>query len=143
MESVSWARLHGAAVHFPIALSLVSGVLDAIGFGFAARPVARELHRGGCCAMWAAAGGAAAAVVSGLIMTRGDMLGHGLMRWHHLYAWPAFGLLVGLAVWRGVAGVEPSRRAMGCYLIGAMLAAGLVAAAGYWGGELLMSGGSR
>ena len=57
-----------------------------------------------------------------------------------LIAWPAFGVLVALATWRSLAGPRPSRRAMGAYLGCAVLAAGLVSAAGYWGGELLVAG---
>jgi uncharacterized membrane protein len=140
MDGVSWAKVHGAVVHFPVALSLCSAALDAAGFASWPRPVARELHRGGRVAMFAGTLGSIPVVVSGLMMTRGEVLGHGLMRWHHLFAWPAFGLLVALATWRGLAGSEPPRRAMACYLGCAVLAAGLVSAAGYWGGEMLIRG---
>ena len=140
MDGVFWAKVHGAVVHFPVALSLCSAALDAAGFALASRPAAAELHRGGRLAMIVGTLGTAPVVVSGLMMTRGEMLGHGLMRWHHLFAWPAFGLLVALATWRSVAGPRPSRRAMGAYLGCAVLAAGLVSAAGYWGGELLVAG---
>ncbi len=138
MSPMSWARMHGAVVHFPVALALCSAVLDTAGFALAARPVARELHRGGCVAMLAGTVGSAGAVVSGLLMTKGDWLGHGPLRWHHGFAWPAFGLLVGLSTWRVLAGAQPARRALGCYLACAWLAASLVGAAGYWGGELLI-----
>ncbi len=140
MDPLFWARMHGAAVHFPVALSLGAGLLDAAGFALASRPAARELHRGAQWLMLAGALGGAAAVVSGLVMTRGELLGHDRIRWHHLFAWPAFGLLVGLAVWRALAGVQPPRRALAAYLGGAAVAAGLVAAAAYWGGELLIRG---
>ncbi len=140
MDGALWAKLHGAVVHFPVAFSLGSAALDAAGFALDPRPVARELHRGGRLAMIAGTLGTAPVVVSGLMMTRGGVLGHGLLRWHHLFAWPAFGLLVALATWRGLAGPQPSRRAMTVYLGCAALAAGLVSAAGYWGGELLIAG---
>ena len=140
MSTVFWAKVHGAAVHFPVALSLSSVALDGVGFALAARPVAYELHRGGRLAMMVGTLGSTVAVISGLLMTKGDWLGHGVMRWHHLYAWPAFGLLVGLTTWRSVTGIQPPRRALGCYLGCAVLAAALVSATGYWGGELLISG---
>ena len=105
MGGAFWARVHGAVVHFPVALSLCSAVLDAAGFALAPRPVAQELHRGGRFTMIAGSLGAAPVVISGLMMTRGGVLGHGLLRWHHLFAWPAFALLVALAAWRGLAGL--------------------------------------
>lgn len=139
MDGMEWAKVHGAVVHFPVALSLCAAALDTAGFALAPRPVARELHRGGRLAMIAGTLGTAPVVVSGLMMTRGDVLGQGLLRWHHLFAWPAFGLLVALATWRSCAGPQPSRRAIAAYLGCAALAACLVSAAGYWGGELLIA----
>ena len=50
--------------------------------------------------------GSVPAVVSGLLMTKGSLLGHGALRMHHLFVWPAFALLVGLAVWRVSAGAR-------------------------------------
>jgi len=138
VSELVWAKLHGAVVHFPVALSLCSAALDAAGFLLAAQPVARELHRCGRFALLAGTLGSIGAVISGLLMTRGGWFGHGLLRWHHVFAWPAFGLLVGLSIWRVLAGVQPGRRALGCYLVCAWLAAGLVAATGYWGGELFL-----
>jgi len=140
MDTPFWAKVHGAVVHFPVALSLCSAALDAAGFALASRPAAPELHRGGRLAMIAGTLGAMPVVVSGLMMTRGELLGHGLLRWHHLLAWPACGLLAALAGWRTVAGPCPPRRALGAYLACALVAAGLVAAAGYWGGELMLAG---
>ena len=138
MSGLVWTKMHGAVVHFPVALSLCSAALDAAGFVLPTRPVARELHRAGRFALVAGTLGSAGAVISGLLMTKGEWLGHGLLRWHHAFAWPAFGLLVGLSAWRVLAGAQPPRRALGCYLVCAWLAAGLVAATGYWGGELLI-----
>jgi hypothetical protein len=43
-----------------------------------------------------AALGTVPAVLSGLIMTRGVVMGHGLLRLHHLFVWPAFALIVAL-----------------------------------------------
>jgi uncharacterized membrane protein len=134
-----WAMAHGALTHFPIALVLCSGALDGAGFALAGRPVVRELHAAGYWTMLLAALGSAGAVASGLLLTRGGVLGHGLIRWHHLFAWPAFALLIALATWRASVGRRATRGAFAGYLAGVALAAGLVSIAGYWGGELLLN----
>ena len=58
-----------------------------------------------------------------LALSKGILLGSGALRFHHLFIWPAFGLLIGLAVWRLAARERVSRRASGCYLVLATLAA--------------------
>jgi uncharacterized membrane protein len=79
------------------------------------------------------------AVLSGLFMTKGQVLGHNALLFHHLFVWPAFSTLVGLAVWRALAGDSPSHRAHAVYLILLLLTAALMAGAGYWGGELILN----
>jgi hypothetical protein len=74
-------------------------------------------------------------------VTKGDLWGRGDLGWHHRFLWPAFGLLVALAVWRLVVRDAMSRFGLCLYLLLMLLASGLVAAAGYFGGELLLSGG--
>jgi len=81
------------------------------------------------------------AVVSGIALTKGDMWGRGYFGWHHRFVWPAFGLLVGLAVWRLVVRDAMSRTGLCLYLILMLVASGFIAAAGYFGGEILLSGG--
>jgi len=81
------------------------------------------------------------AVVSGIALTKGDMCCRGDFGWHHRFVWPAFALLVALAVWRLVVRDAMSRIGLCLYLILMLLASGLVAAAGYFGGEILLSGG--
>jgi hypothetical protein len=54
----------------------------------------------------------------------------------------AFGLIVALAVWRLVVRKTMSRSGLCVYLLLMLVASGFVAAAGYFGGELLLSGGS-
>jgi uncharacterized membrane protein len=56
---------------------------------------------------------------------------------HHEFVWPAFGLIVALAVWRLLVRDQASRAAFGIYLVVAVVAAVLMLAAGYWGGELI------
>jgi uncharacterized membrane protein len=140
MDPIIWAKAHGASVHFPIALALGSGVLDAAAVALGERPLARELHVAGYWMIVAGAMGSLPAVISGLLMTKGGLLGHGALRLHHLFVWPAFALLVALAVWRVCTGQGATRRMFACYLVVAGIMAALMAGAGYWGGELVISG---
>ena len=133
-----WAKMHGASTHFPFALVLSSGVLDAAGFILGRRPIARDLSTAGCWAMLLGALGTVPAVFSGLLMTKGSVLGHGAVRWHHLFVWPAFASIVGLALWRLLAGPRATRRVFAGYLLGVGVAAVLVSAASYWGGEMVI-----
>jgi uncharacterized membrane protein len=139
MDVTIWPKAHGAAVHFPIALVLCSWALDASGLLFPELADRRGLHAAGYWTLLLGALGTVPAVVSGLMMTRGVVLGHDALRMHHLFAWPAFALIVGLAVWRSLAPNFATRRAIGAYLSVAGLAGILVSAAGYWGGEMLLS----
>jgi uncharacterized membrane protein len=139
MDSAYWAKAHGAATHFPFALTLVSGALDATGFALAGRPVVRDLHAAGYWTMLLGALGAVPAVASGLLMTQGSLLGHGALRLHHLFVWPAFALLVALATWRVSVGRRSTRPMFAGYLLAVALAAGLMSAAGYWGGEMMVA----
>lgn len=137
MAASFWAHVHGATVHFPLALAVGSGVLDAVAFALAARPFARDLHVAGFWAMAGGAAGSVPAVVSGLLLTKGSLLGHGALRMHHLFAWPAFALLIGLATWRVGTGPEAPRGRFAIYLAVVALSAVLVSGAGYWGGEMM------
>ena len=139
MEPAIWAQMHGATVHFPLALALGSGACDVAALVFRARPAARELHAAGYWMMVLGALGSLPAVASGLLMTKGSLLGHGALRMHHLFVWPAFALVVALATWRAFAGAEPTRRALAAYLVMVGLAALLASAAGYWGGEMMLA----
>jgi uncharacterized membrane protein len=137
MDSELWESLHGASTHFPIALLLAATSFDLAAF---ARPARfGSLHTAGYFSILVAAGGALAAVVSGLVMTRGSLLGGGPLFWHHVFVWPASLLMVGMAVWRIVVGANARRGALRIYLAFACLTSLLVLAAGYWGGKLLLS----
>ncbi|SDS30537.1 DUF2231 domain-containing protein [Opitutus sp. GAS368] len=139
MDPTIWAKAHGATVHFPLALALGSGALDAAALALGARPVARDLHVAGYWTMVGGALGSVPAVASGLLMTKGGLLGHGALRMHHLFVWPAFALLVALAIWRVGTGPVAPRRTFMFYLAVVAVAAGLVSAAGYWGGEMMIA----
>ena len=139
MDSTIWAKAHGATTHFPFALTLVSGALDAAGFALAGRPVARGLHAAGYWTIVFAALGSVPAIGSGLLMTKGGVLGHGALRMHHLFVWPAFALLIALATWRVLVGRHATRGMLAGYLGGVGLASALMLAAGYWGGEMMIA----
>jgi hypothetical protein len=66
-------------------------------------------------------------------------MGHGALLFHHLFVWPAFACLVGLGVWRVLAGDKVFFRGFTVYLVVLFLTAGLMGGAGYWGGELLLN----
>ena len=137
---IPWDKLHGATTHFPIALLLFSTLCDFVSVTFKKLPFARGLRLVSFYGLAVAALGSLGAVVSGIALTKGDLWGRGYLGWHHRFVWPAFGLLVALAVWRLVVGCEMSRVGTSVYLILMLLASGFVAAAGYFGGEILLSG---
>ena len=138
-----WARIHGGTTHFPIALLIASVLFDLAGFFVPDQPGGARragLHAAGYYALLLGALGSLGAVASGLVLTQGGMWGHGDLGRHHRCVWPAFGLLITLAVWRLAVRDRASRRAFAIYLAAALVATGLMSAAGYWGGELLLNG---
>jgi uncharacterized membrane protein len=139
MDHSVWAKAHGATTHFPIALVLVSVVFDVAGCVWSERPASRDLHAAGYWTILIGALGSVAAVLSGLLMTKGSVLGHDALRIHHLFVWPAFALLVAGATWRALVGSRIERPMLIGYLIAMAIVAVLVTAAGYWGGEMMMS----
>jgi uncharacterized membrane protein len=139
MDATIWAKAHGATTHFPLALALCSGALDAAAFALAGRPAGRDLHAAGYWTMVLGALGSVPAVLSGVLMTKGSVVGHGALRMHHLFAWPAFSLLVALATWRVLVGRRATRPLLAGYLCLVVVAAGLISAAGYWGGEMMIA----
>lgn len=139
MAPAFFAKLHGASTHFPITLVLCSWMLDTIALIFARRPWSRTVQAAGLWAICAAALTMVPTVVTGLLMTRGSVWGHGMLRLHHLFVWPALALVVGLAVWRVQVRHVEGRKAYAAYLVCGCAAAGLISAAGYWGGELLLA----
>ena len=139
MNNEIWAKMHGATVHFPIALILCSGVLEASGFFFPGLAMRRGLNVAGYWTMMLGALGTVPAVVSGLVMSKGVILGHDAMRFHHLFVWPAFALIVGLAIWRALVGDFATKKPPTSYLATVGLAAVLIMGASYWGGEMMIA----
>jgi uncharacterized membrane protein len=134
-----WANLHGGSTHFPIGLMIASVLFDALAYFLNREPYKRDLHAAGFYTLLLGAAGCFAAVLSGLAISAWQFFGAGLLAKHHDFVWPAFGLMIGLAVWRLVVRGGASRPAFGIYLIVAALTAVLMGAAGYFGGELLGS----
>jgi len=136
---IPWAKIHGAATHLPLALAGCSWLFDAAGFALARRSTGPQLNVVGYWTMLLAGLGTFPAVASGLLLTKGEVLGRDLVLFHHLFVWPAFALLVGLATWRAIVGATAAPRVFGYYLAVGFIAAVLVAGAGYWGGEMLLA----
>jgi len=142
MTNALWAKMHGGTTHFPIALVMASALFDLASFLLPDNPDKTRragFQAAGFYTIILAAMGAFGAVISGLVISQGQLLGRGDLARHHLFLWPAFGLLVALAIWRLVVR-DRSARGLKIYLAGAMLTALLMAAAGYWGGELWLNG---
>ena len=130
-----WPKLHGASTHFPVALTMAAAVFESLALMCAA-PRRAQLQAAGAFAIILGALGALPAILSGWFMTRGELLGHDVLLWHHLFVWPSFALLAGLGLWRTLT-TNPVRW---IYLAILFLTSGLMAGAGYWGGELILNG---
>ena len=143
MDNSLWVKMHGGTTHFPIALVMASALFDLMG---SLVPDNQDKSRragfraAGFYTLLLGALGSIGAVVSGLVISHGQLWGRGNLAHHHTYLWPAFGLLVALAAWRLVVGSRASNAAFKIYLGASVLSGGLMAAAGYWGGELLHNG---
>jgi uncharacterized membrane protein len=138
MNQTLWARLHGGATHFPIALLMVSVVFEHAGFWWREEARRREFLAVGFYSLLIAAASSPVAVVSGIALSKGILLGTGRLALHHYFIWPAFGLLIGLAVWRLIVRDHASRRAVAWYLALASLTLIAMMTAGYWGGEMII-----
>jgi len=138
MNSLFWERAHGGLTHFPIALIFVATLFDIISLFRDRSAKGRDFSAIGYWLVILAALGAIAAVFSGLGLSKWKIMGTGLMRLHHLFVWPAFGLILALTAWRVAVRNEFSRRAFASYLIVAGCACALIGAAGFVGGEMLL-----
>jgi uncharacterized membrane protein len=140
IDPALWPKLHGASVHFPVALAMAAALFDGLGYFWPkASPRKAQLHAAGYFTIVLGALGTFPAVLSGLFMTKGEVLGHDALLFHHLFVWPAFTGLVGLGVWRALVNDKASPRSFTIYLVLQFATAGLMAGAGYWGGELLLN----
>jgi uncharacterized membrane protein len=136
-----WSKLHGAATHFPIALVLVSAFCElAASFIPRGRKLHHQLGSTATVTLLLGAAGSYVAVLTGLITAKWQFWGRATLLRHHQFVWPAFVLLTGLATWRALRGANPSRSGVLWFRILLLLNAGLIGAAGYWGGELFNEG---
>jgi uncharacterized membrane protein len=143
MDISLWVKMHGGTTHFPIALVMASALFDLAGLIVPEnldKSRRAGLRAAGFYSIVLGAIGSIGAVVSGLVISHGQLWGRGNLARHHLFLWPAFGLLTGLAVWRVVVGSHASTRSLKLYMGVALTTAALMGAAGYWGGELLLKG---
>ena len=138
MNSLFWERAHGGLTHFPIALIFVATLFDLLSLVRDRSSKGRDFKAIGYWLVILAALGAIAAVFSGLGLSKWKIMGTGLMRLHHLFVWPAFGLILALTAWRVAVRNEFARRAFVSYLITACCACALIGAAGFVGGEMLL-----
>src|SRR6266436_670300 len=143
MDNSLWVKMHGGTTHFPIALVMASALFDLAGLIVPEnldKSRRAGLRAAGFYTIVLGSIGSVGAVVSGLVISHGQLWGQGNLARHHLFLWPAFGLLTGLAVWRLAVGSRASNRAFRIYLSVAFVTAAFMGAAGYWGGELLLNG---
>jgi len=140
IEPSIWSNLHGASTHFPIALMLVSAFCDSASLVPGDAERRRGFRFAGSVTLVIGALVSYAAVLSGLIVSRWQPLGHATLLRHHLFVWPAFAMMTGLAVWRILARDKASPVPTAISLVLLLLAAALMSCAGYWGGELLNQG---
>ena len=138
MDVLFWQRMHGGSTHFPIVLLLASVVFDFIAWRSRDDGLRRGLHIAGLGSAVVGVLGGVGAVISGLVMSRGQMLGSGYEKFHHLFVWPAFGLCVACVAWRVLQRNFFLQRGLGIYLAAMSLASALMMGAGYWGGEMLL-----
>jgi uncharacterized membrane protein len=138
MNSLFWERAHGGITHFPIALIVAAAFFDTLAF-FWRRPA--KQHNFKTIGYWLVilgALGSFGAVFSGLALSKWTVGGTGAVLRHHLFVWPAFALIVGLATWRFLVGNSPSRRALAMYLVTMFVGCALIGTAGFFGGEMLL-----
>src|SRR6266699_558206 len=143
MDNSLWVKMHGGTSHIPTAQVMACALFDLAGLiapENPGKPRRAGFRAAGFYTLNLGSLGAIGAVVSGLAISHGQLWGRGNLARHHLFLWPAFGLLTGLAVWRVVVGSHASTRSLRLYIGVALTTAALMGAAGYWGGELLLNG---
>jgi uncharacterized membrane protein len=138
MNSLFWERAHGGLTHLPIALIFAAAFFDALAFFYRHSPRRNEFKAIGYWLVIFGALGTFGAVFSGLALSKWTIGGTGTVLRHHLFVWPAFALIVGLATWRFLVGRDPSQRASALYLVTMVVGCAFVGAAGFFGGEILL-----
>src|SRR6202453_628702 len=130
IDPTIWPKLHRASTHCTLALATSAALFDGLGLVWPkSSPRKAQLHSAGYFTVILGALGTFPAVLSGLFMTKGVVLGHDALLFHHLFVWPAFTCLVGLGVWRALVGDKASPRGFAIYLTALFIMAGLMAGA--------------
>ena len=142
MNAIFWQRMHGGSTHLPIVLLLASVLFDYCAWRSRDEGLRRGLHVAGLASAIVGILGGIGALISGLVMTRGETVGIGLEKMHHLFVWPAFGLCAALVGWRLFKRGHIPQSGCWIYLAGMGVGSALMMGAGYWGGEMLLDGGS-
>ena len=96
MNASFWQRIHGGSTHFPIVLVLAAVVFDFVAWRSRDEALRRGLNAAGFGSAVVGMLGGIGAVMAGLIMTRGQMLGSGYEKTHHLFVGPR---LVRVSFW--------------------------------------------
>src|ERR1041384_1609996 len=113
MDNSLWLKVHGGTTHFPIALVMASALFDLAGLVVpenAEKSRRASFRAAGFYTLVLGALGSIGAVFSGLVINHWQLWGRGNLAHHHMFVWPAFGLLTSLAVWRLVVGSHASHR---------------------------------
>ena len=117
MNSLFWERAQGGLTHFPIVLIFVATFFDLITFSRGrSSEQRRDFGEIGYWLVILTALGAIGAVLSGLVLTKWQASGTGMVRLHHLFVWPSFALILALVAWRVLARNQMSRQVFACYL---------------------------
>src|SRR6266404_8422921 len=128
MDNSLWVKMHGGTTHFPIALVMASALFDLMG---SLVPDNQDKSRragfraAGFYTLLLGALGSIGAVVSGLMISRGQLWGRGNLAHHHTFLWPAFGMVIALACWRLVVRSRAFQAAFRIYLTASVLTGGL------------------
>jgi uncharacterized membrane protein len=138
MNSLFWSRVHGGAAHFPIVLIFAATLFETLGFFMRSSSRKHDFSVTGSWLMILSALSSFGAIFSGLPLSKWRVVGTGLLLRHHLFVWPAFALIIGLGTWRFMVANNASRFALAIYLSIAMIACGLIGAAGFFGGEIVL-----
>jgi len=138
MNASLWERLHGGSTHFPMVLLLASVGFDLIARFSRDQALRGGLHAAGLISAIVGVLGGCGAVISGLLMTNGQLVGTGLEKMHHIFVWPAFSIAVVLVGWRLFQREPLSPLKARFYLALMGLSSALMMGAGYWGGEMVL-----
>ena len=84
--------------------------------------------------------GSFGAVASGILISRGRLMGTGLLLRHHQFVWPGVAISLALVIWRLSRRDHSSTAGFRIYLAGMTLASASIFTAAYFGGELVLQG---